>query len=79
LSQAATDGDVPAGVQVKSLKDVAASSGLPASFVEPWPFPATAVQAYPPNANEGNPSMAPANPADPEQISKPKAAPGPGK
>jgi hypothetical protein len=76
LSQAATDGDVPAGVQVKSLKDVAAASGLPASFAEPWPFPATAVQAYPPNANEGNPSMAPANPADPEQLKKAKEAPG---
>jgi len=63
-------------VQVKSLKDVAAASGLPASFAEPWPFPATAVQAYPPNANEGNPSMAPANPADPEQLKKAKEAPG---
>jgi Cytochrome C oxidase, cbb3-type, subunit III len=74
LSQAATDGDVPAGVQVQNLKDVATSNNLPASFAEPWPFPSTAVQAYPANTNEGNPSMAPANPADPEQIHKAKAA-----
>jgi mono/diheme cytochrome c family protein len=77
LSQAASDSDVPSGVQVQNLKDVATSNNLPASFAEPWPFPATAVQAYPPNASEGNPSMAPANPADPAQISKPKTAPPP--
>jgi hypothetical protein len=74
LSQAASDSDVPAGVQVQNLKDVATSNNLPASFAEPWPFPSTAVQAYPPNANEGNPSMAPANPADPAQIVKGKPA-----
>jgi mono/diheme cytochrome c family protein len=79
LSQAAGDSDVPSGVQVQSLKDVATSNNLPASFAEPWPFPATAVQAYPPNANEGNPSMAPANPADPAQINHGKAAQPPGK
>jgi hypothetical protein len=73
LSQAAADSDVPAGVQVLNLKDVATSNNLPASFAEPWPFPATAVQAYPPITKEGNPSMAPANPADPEQMNKSKA------
>ena len=74
LSQAASDGDVPAGVQLQNLKDVATSNNLPASFAEPWPFPATAVQAYPPITKEGNPAMAPANPADPEQMNKNKAA-----
>ncbi len=74
LSQLATDADVPAGVAVQNLKDVAASNNLPASFAQPWPFPATAVQAYPPITKEGNPSMAPANPADPEQMQKAKPA-----
>ena len=73
LSQAASDSDVPAGVRVQNLKEVATSNNLPASFAEPWPFPATAVQAYPPITKEGNPAMAPANPADPEQMNKSKA------
>lgn len=65
LSQAAKDSDVPSGVQVRSLKDVAESNGLSASYAQPWSLPSTAVQAYPPVANEGTPGMAPANPADP--------------
>ncbi len=79
LSQAATDSDVPTGVKVQSLKDVATSNNLPASFAEPWSYPATAVQAYPPIASEGNPAMAPADPADPEQIHKVKPAQTTGK
>jgi hypothetical protein len=74
LSQSAPESDVPAGVQLQSLKDVAAKNNLPASFAEPWPFPATAIQAYPPVASEGTPAMAPANPADPAQINKAKPA-----
>lgn len=71
LSQAAKDSDVPAGAQVKSLKDVAASEGLPASDAQPWTLPDTAVQAYPHVTSEGTPAMAPANPADPYQMAKP--------
>jgi mono/diheme cytochrome c family protein len=68
LSQAAKDSDVPSGVQVKSLKSIAESENLPASYAEPWALPSTAIQAYPHITSEGNPSMAPANPADPRQI-----------
>jgi mono/diheme cytochrome c family protein len=63
LSQAATPGDVPAGVQVKDLKDFAPKDHP--EFAEPWKLPGTAVQAYPPVTKEGTPGMAPANPADP--------------
>jgi hypothetical protein len=65
LSQAASTQDVPAGAQVKELKDIAAEKGLPAGFAEPWKLPATAVQAYPADAKQGTPGMAPAYPADP--------------
>jgi mono/diheme cytochrome c family protein len=68
LSQAATQSDVPSGVQVKNL---------PEGFATPWPLPGTAVQAYPPIAKEGTPGMAPANPADPAikiPVSKPAPA-----
>jgi mono/diheme cytochrome c family protein len=66
LSQAATMADVPAGTQVKDLKEIAKEKGLPESFAEPWPLPVTAVQAYPPVAGEGTPGMAPGYPADPK-------------
>jgi mono/diheme cytochrome c family protein len=65
LSQAATEKDVPSGVQVKELKDIAQEKHLPAGFAEPWVLPSTAVQAYPPVTKEGYPAMAPAYPADP--------------
>ncbi len=68
LSQAAKESDVPSGVQVKSLKDVAASENLGADYATPWTLPQTAVQAYPHVTSEGTPAMAPANPADPPQI-----------
>jgi len=76
LSQAATEKDVPAGVTVRNLKDLAAEKHLPEGFAEPWALPATAVQAYPPVTKEGTPAMAPANPADPTikiPLSKPEA------
>jgi len=75
LSQAATAQDVPAGVQVKNLKEVAASEGH-SEYAQPWALPASAVQAYHPIGSEGNPGMAPANPADPAikiPASKPAA------
>jgi cytochrome c553 len=74
LSQAAKDSDVPSGVQVKSLKDVAESQNLSAGFAAPWSLPSTAVQAYPHVVTEGTPAMAPANPADPVQIAPAKPA-----
>jgi mono/diheme cytochrome c family protein len=64
LSQSATAQDVPSGVQVQKLSDVAERQNLPASYAQPWALPSTAVQAYPP-AKEGTAAMAPANPADP--------------
>jgi len=64
LSQAATAQDVPAGVQIRSLKSVAEDEGHP-EYAQPWALPETAIQAYPPVASEGTPAMAPANPADP--------------
>jgi mono/diheme cytochrome c family protein len=76
LSQAATEKDVPSGVQVKELKDIAQEKHLPAGFAEPWALPSTAIQAYPPVTKEGFPAMAPANPADPTikiPVSKPAA------
>ncbi len=65
LSQAAPAKDVPAGVQVQSLKQIAEEKGLPASYAQPWALPTTAVQAYAHVKSEGTPAMAPANPADP--------------
>jgi hypothetical protein len=70
LSQNATSADVPAGVQVRNLKDLADEAGHP-DYAQPWTLPATAVQAYPPVASEGTPGMAPGYPADPK-ISIPK-------
>lgn len=77
LSQAASEQDVPAGVQVKSLKDVAASHNLPASYAAPWTLPSTAVQAYPPDTKQGTPAMAPANPVDPAITIPNKPLPAP--
>jgi hypothetical protein len=65
LSQSATAADVPAGVGVKDLAEIAKEKNLPAGFAAPWALPSTAVQAYPPVTKEGYPAMAPANPADP--------------
>jgi hypothetical protein len=76
LSQAATVADVPGGVEIKSLKEVAVERGLPAGYAEPWPLPATAIQAYAHDTKQGTPAMAPANPADP-MISIPVSKPAP--
>ena len=76
LSQDATEKDVPAGVQVQDLKDIATANKLPASDAEPWMLPSTYVQAYPHPAGQGTPAMAPANPADPE-IKIPASKPAP--
>jgi len=76
LSQAATEKDVPAGVQVRNLKDIAKEKDLPEGFAEPWSLPPTAIQAYPHDAKQGTPAMAPANPADPA-INIPASKPAP--
>jgi mono/diheme cytochrome c family protein len=76
LSQAAKTADVPAGVQVRRLKEIAQEKHLPEGFAEPWTLPATAVQAYPHDVKQGTPGMAPANPDDPAikiPLSKPEA------
>jgi hypothetical protein len=75
LSQAATVKDVPAGIHIRNLKDIAADEGH-AEYAQPWPMPSTAVQAYKPITGEGTPGMAPAYPADP-RISIPVSKPAP--
>jgi hypothetical protein len=75
LSQATTEKDVPAGMHVENLADLAERAGHP-EYAQPWTLPATAVQAYPPIAKEGTPAMAPANPADPA-ITIPATKPAP--
>lgn len=76
LSQAAKTEDVPSGVQVKNLKEVATENHLPEGFAEPWTLPSTAIQAYPHDTKQGTPAMAPANPADP-MIKIPTTKPAP--
>ncbi|MDE3187835.1 MAG: cytochrome c [Acidobacteriota bacterium] len=78
LSQAATMQDVPAGVQVKSLGEVAAERNLPAGYAQPWALPsATAAQAYPSDTTQGTPAMAPAGNPNPKIVIPPsKSAPG---
>jgi mono/diheme cytochrome c family protein len=75
LSEAATVKDVPAGAQIKNLKDLATDEGHP-EYAQPWPMPLTAIEAYKPIAGEGTPGMAPAYPADPK-ISIPVSNPAP--
>ena len=75
FSQAATPQDVPPGVQVRSLKSIAADQGHP-EYAEPWALPSTAVQAYKPIPSEGTPALAPAYPADPA-IKIPASKPAP--
>jgi hypothetical protein len=77
LSQNATLQDVPAGVQVQKLKEVAAEENLPPSYAQPWALPeSTNATAYPNDTKQGNPAMAPARPADPK-ISIPVSKPAP--
>ena len=67
LSQSARQSDVPAGIGVQQLSEVAAEQGLPASYAQPWALPNTAVYATPPGP--GTPAMAPA-----ENITTPDAS-----
>jgi mono/diheme cytochrome c family protein len=67
LSQDARQSDVPAGIGVQQLGEVAQQQGLPASYAQPWLMPGTAVYATPPGP--GMPAMAPA-----ENITTPDAS-----
>lgn len=58
LSQDAKTSDVPAGIAVQQLGEVAQQQGLPASFAQPWKMPDTAVYPMPPGPD--TPGMAPA-------------------
>jgi hypothetical protein len=74
LSQAAKVEDVPSGVPVRSLKEIAQEQHLPEGFAEPWTLPATAVQALPNDVKQGNPALAPTGPAD-TKITIPQSKP----
>jgi mono/diheme cytochrome c family protein len=52
LSQNAKQTDLPAGVKVEQLADVAEQEGMPASYAGPWELPATAVYAKAPGEAE---------------------------
>ena len=67
LSQNAKQGDVPAGIGIQQLSEVAQQQGLPASYAQPWQMPGTAVYATPPGP--GMPAMAPA-----ENVTTPDAS-----
>ena len=74
-SQVASTSDVPAGVQVRTLKEIAQQEGLPQSYTQPWTLPATAVWANPAaTSSEGTPAMGPAN-STPPKISIPVSKP----
>ncbi len=79
LSQNATEKDVATGAKIEALKDIATSKGLPEGFAGPWELPTTAIEAYPPDAKEGTPGMAPAYPNDPKVFIPHTAAPAAGK
>lgn len=60
LSQNAKQTDVPSGVPVQSLTDIAEQQGLPASYAGPWALPSTAVYAKTPSAaTSTSPAMVP--------------------
>ena len=78
LSQAATEKDVPAGVQVKDLKDIAEAKHLPAVICRALGAARNGRPGLPGGEQEGTPALAPANPADPAitiPASKPAAGP----
>jgi mono/diheme cytochrome c family protein len=73
LSQNATLSDVPAGVQVKNLKDIAQQQGLPTNLAGPWPMASdTNVQPLPP---VGIAAGAPAEGTEVRTLSKPRQNP----
>ena len=81
LSQSAQQADVPSGARVESLKSIAESEGMPASFAEEWKLPATSVTGTTdgglmilPTPGAGAPAATAAAPA-PKPAAKP-ATPG---
>ncbi len=58
LSDNAKQSDVPAGIAIQQLGEVAQQQGLPASFAQAWKMPDTAVYPTPPGPD--TPGMAPA-------------------
>jgi len=62
-SETATTNDVPAGVAVKDLQQLAQEKHLPQAFAEPWPVPETAIHAVARDTSQGYPALAPAYPA----------------
>ncbi|MFZ0662298.1 MAG: cytochrome c [Acidobacteriaceae bacterium] len=73
LSQNATLADVPSGVQVKNLKDIAEQEGLPASYAGPWPVTDnTNVDALPPT---GMAAGAPAEGTNVRSLNQPEKNP----
>jgi mono/diheme cytochrome c family protein len=75
LSQNATASDVPAGVEIRSLKSIAEEEGHP-GYAQPWALPDTGIEAFKPVTGEGTPAMAPGYPANPT-ISVPASKPAP--
>ena len=71
ISQSANESEVPSGVQVQNLKDIAERQGYPESFAQPWSLPATAISAQPPDPSQGTPGMAPATADSPIPSSQP--------
>ena len=58
VSQNARESEVPSGVQVQNLKDIAEQEGLPESFAQPWSLPGDcrlrpAAGRQPGNAGDG--------------------------
>lgn len=73
LSQNATLADVPAGAQVKDLKDIAQQEGLPANFAGPWPIATdTNAQALP---STGIVAGAPAEGTEVRTLNQPQKNP----
>jgi hypothetical protein len=74
-SQAGNQSEVPSGVQVENLKDIAEREGFPESFAQPWVLPATAISAEPADPSQGMPGMAPAtgDSAIPQAVQVPSA------
>ena len=75
LSQNAKQADLPAGVKVEQLSDVAEQEGMPSGYAGPWEMPNTAVYAKPPEGP--GPAFAPAESSyTPDASRHPASLPG---
>lgn len=76
LSQGARQSNVPAGVQIQDLKNVAQQAGYPESFAQPWVLPSsTAARAQPLDPSQGTPGMAPPGDVPPAVLNNLPTAP----